>query len=78
MMFRKSCPRCNGDLYANRDVFGRYVACVQCGFLLDREATEAILSRLSSVSSVAGQAEPAMAEATSAKPRAGIRPRRAA
>ena len=30
-MWLKSCPRCRGDLYENRDIYGRYVDCLQCG-----------------------------------------------
>ena len=31
MFWLKLCPRCNGDLYENNDIFGRYIACLQCG-----------------------------------------------
>lgn len=31
MMWLKGCPRCHGDLYANRDHYGHYVTCMQCG-----------------------------------------------
>jgi Zn ribbon nucleic-acid-binding protein len=31
----KSCPRCNGDLFVNWDQHGRYVECLQCGYLRD-------------------------------------------
>ena len=30
----KGCRRCCGDLYANEDMYGRYVACFQCGHYL--------------------------------------------
>ena len=31
-MFRfKSCPRCHGDLYRDSDIYGTYIACLQCG-----------------------------------------------
>ena len=33
----KECPRCQGDLYLAEDVFGRYVSCMQCGYLRDLE-----------------------------------------
>ena len=31
MFWLKLCPRCNGDLYRDEDVFGSYLACLQCG-----------------------------------------------
>ncbi len=27
----KGCQRCWGDLYASDDMYGKYVACLQCG-----------------------------------------------
>jgi hypothetical protein len=32
MFWLRGCPRCNGDLYEDRDKYGRYVSCVQCGY----------------------------------------------
>jgi hypothetical protein len=29
----KSCPRCNGDVYLDRDEFSWYEQCLQCGFM---------------------------------------------
>ena len=31
----KICPRCRGDLYLTQDIFGRYLSCLQCGYLRD-------------------------------------------
>ena len=33
MMYFKACPRCKGDLYTNRDVYGEYKECLQCGYM---------------------------------------------
>ena len=30
MFWFKACPKCYGDLYSDRDVYGSYVACLQC------------------------------------------------
>lgn len=27
----KGCPRCGGDMYDDVDVYGAYIACLQCG-----------------------------------------------
>jgi hypothetical protein len=43
MFWFKSCPRCRGDLYEGKDIYGRYVACLQCGHYLG-EAEELVLS----------------------------------
>ena len=42
MFWLKDCPRCHGDLFQNRDYYGWYVSCLQCGHHLN-EAEEAIL-----------------------------------
>lgn len=34
MLYLKACPRCRGDVKYERDVYGRYLECLQCGFLL--------------------------------------------
>ena len=31
----KGCPRCGGDLYLGEDGFGKFMSCIQCGFLRD-------------------------------------------
>ncbi|KKM13347.1 hypothetical protein LCGC14_1717140 [marine sediment metagenome] len=31
----KCCPRCRGDIVRNRDHFGYFLQCVQCGYLED-------------------------------------------
>lgn len=40
-MWLKNCPRCSGDLYNERDSYGSYVSCAQCGF--QRDVTEGSL-----------------------------------
>ena len=32
----KQCPRCRGDLRQESDIYGVYVACVQCGYILNQ------------------------------------------
>jgi len=34
MLWFKQCPRCQGDLHNDRDTYGHYVACLQCGYYL--------------------------------------------
>lgn len=34
MMWAKRCRRCSGHLYLENDLYGRYVACLQCGYIL--------------------------------------------
>jgi len=31
----KSCPRCKGDLYLEKDIYGWYEQCLQCGYVKD-------------------------------------------
>ncbi len=35
MIMFKGCPRCSGDLYRQRDQYGHFVTCAQCGFSKD-------------------------------------------
>ncbi len=41
MLWLKSCPRCSGDLYEERDMYGPYTDCLQCGYELS--AVEEVL-----------------------------------
>ena len=34
MVHFKACPRCKGDLQDNRDIYGGYFVCIQCGYYL--------------------------------------------
>lgn len=45
MLQFKSCPRCQGDVQIDRDWFGEYKKCLQCGWSLD--SAEDTMSRLS-------------------------------
>jgi hypothetical protein len=40
----KTCPRCHGDLREESDVYGKYVACVQCGYILRAEEEELLVA----------------------------------
>ena len=31
----KSCNRCGGDMNSNRDIYGEYRICMQCGNMID-------------------------------------------
>ena len=31
----KGCPKCHGDLYLSKDMYGKYATCLQCGYLKD-------------------------------------------
>lgn len=35
MLHFKGCPRCKGELYMDRDGYGAYLNCLQCGFYRD-------------------------------------------
>ena len=34
-MYFKECPKCHGDLFDGEDLHGRYVSCIQCGYMRD-------------------------------------------
>ena len=35
MIQLKACPRCSGDIKLNRDIYGNYAECLQCGYMRD-------------------------------------------
>ncbi|GBD11266.1 hypothetical protein HRbin23_00920 [bacterium HR23] len=34
MFWFQACPRCQGDLFRTQDLYGSYIACIQCGYIL--------------------------------------------
>ena len=52
MIWIKSCPRCRGDLLQNRDLFGWYVSCFQCGHHLS-EVEEATFQHIATLPATA-------------------------
>jgi hypothetical protein len=37
VFYFKGCPRCKGDVYVEKDSFGTYRKCLQCGRMQDLE-----------------------------------------
>jgi hypothetical protein len=35
MLYAKACPRCSGDIKLDKDNYGVYAKCLQCGFNKD-------------------------------------------
>ena len=44
MLFLKGCPRCKGDVIGNRDMYGEYRECLQCGHMVDIEKPGGVFS----------------------------------
>ena len=44
MMYLKACPRCKGDMHDNRDMYGEYKECLQCGYMVDIEKPNSLFS----------------------------------
>jgi len=42
MYWLKACPRCRGDLHEENDFYGLYIACIQCGFVLDSQQEQTL------------------------------------
>ncbi len=38
MVFLKACPKCHGDMYLERDSYGPFRQCLQCGKIEDAVA----------------------------------------
>ena len=41
----KSCPRCVGDIQSNRDSYGAYKKCLQCGWMEDAEKSSVAIDQ---------------------------------
>ena len=50
MFWLKSCPKCGGNLYEDRDQYGAFISCVQCGHYLT-QAEEVLLRYMNRPSS---------------------------
>ena len=35
MLYLRHCPKCHGDLTQERDRFGEFLQCLQCGYMRD-------------------------------------------
>ena len=44
LLYLKACPRCKGDVSVNRDMYGEYRECLQCGHMVDIEKPNGIFS----------------------------------
>ncbi|MBI2912490.1 MAG: hypothetical protein HYY03_01060 [Chloroflexi bacterium] len=40
----KQCPRCRGDLRQESDIYGYYISCVQCGYILNQAEEARVLT----------------------------------
>lgn len=58
MLVFKACPRCRGDMHVNRDFYGDYRECLQCGLMEDMVSPERA-RLLKEVGVKAGRAEAA-------------------
>ncbi len=45
MLWLKQCPKCTGDLDGERDMYGEFVACMQCGYYLSDSEMGSLISR---------------------------------
>ena len=35
MIYFGACPKCHGDVTLNRDSYGKFMSCLQCGLMRD-------------------------------------------
>ncbi len=47
MFHFKACPKCKGDMYLDRDPYGSYLKCMQCGRLVDLELRQSGYGKVS-------------------------------
>jgi len=41
----RSCPRCKGDIFIDRDYLGWYEHCLQCGYQHDLKVSDVMLRK---------------------------------
>ena len=45
MIYFGACPKCHGDVMLNRDGFGSFLSCLQCGLMRDVESKPAVAAK---------------------------------
>ena len=40
MFYLKACEKCHGDLYLEKDMYGSFLECIQCGSVKDVAVSE--------------------------------------
>ncbi len=45
MMYLKHCRKCRGDMYLDKDHYGTFLVCLQCGNYHDLGARKDVLER---------------------------------
>ena len=55
MLYLKSCPKCRGDMYLERDNFGSYRQCLQCGKTEDTDAPSPMLASVAAAETKVGR-----------------------
>ena len=49
MLYLKACQRCKGDMHSNRDMYGPYQECLQCGHMVYLEQPRRMLQMRKSI-----------------------------
>ena len=45
MLYLKSCPKCHGDMFLEKDSYGAYRQCLQCGLMKDLVEKKPVLAQ---------------------------------
>ena len=45
MIYFGACPKCQGDVALNRDGFGSFLSCLQCGLMRDVESKPPVAAK---------------------------------
>ena len=62
MLYTKACPRCTGDVKLDRDNYGVYAKCLQCGFNRDFATRRDLPSQADGLGSIFGSSYGSQAE----------------
>jgi len=49
MIYFKACPRCKGDMVVDKDQYGHYMECLQCGYETDAPGTSKVVRAADSI-----------------------------
>ena len=45
MIYFKACPKCRGELYQDRDAYGHFRKCLQCGRIFESQPQQPTMSK---------------------------------
>jgi len=55
MLYLRECPKCQGDMYLEKDHYGSFRQCLQCGMIKDLDVPVATVAQAAEAMAVPGR-----------------------